>query len=252
MANSLLQAFVSGTRALLSAQLIVCVLAVALAGWTLTVTNQFIRERDRLQERVIQLEETMAARGDIPPEQTTVVESVRSSASVVYPGSSANAVTPSSAASDAASTIVAQAPSRAERDIGSIVASLFGPAPPLNTIVLHVQSRADADEALRIAQALQQNGALQILIQAAPQPDRRQPGYVYFDGRQSRRAAETVTRFHEIARELQIAQWSAQLRGMALPAQGEYTADRLDIVLPALPAPPPPAPPAVSAPAPAP
>jgi hypothetical protein len=251
VANSLLQAFVTGTRALLSAQLIVSVAAVALAGWTLGVTNQLIRERDSLQERVIQLEETMAARGDIPPPPTGVVEPGQTvDTDMVYPESLANAMTPESAGRETSSTIVAQAPPRAERDIGSIVASLFGPAPPLRTIVLHVRGRDDADDAMRIAQELQGNG-MRALIQVARAGDRRQPGYVYFDGRQSRLAANAVARFHEIARDLQIAHWSAQLRGTALPARGEYTADRLDLVLPPLPAPPPPPPPtAVAAPTP--
>jgi hypothetical protein len=147
---------------------------------------------------------------------------------------------PAGAASgDAIGAIVAQAP--AERDFGSIVSTLFGPAPPLRTLVLHVRAEADAAEAARIAQALQERGDIRVWINIAPAGDQRPPGYAYFDGRQSRAAAETVARFHERARELEIAQWSAQLRGTALPAQGEYAADRLDIVLPSLP--PPPAPP---------
>jgi hypothetical protein len=54
--------------------------------------------------------------------------------------------------------------------------------------------------------------------------------------------------FHETARRLEIAQWSAQLRGTALPAQGEFTADRLDIILPPLPPQPTPDPSLVAAP----
>jgi hypothetical protein len=222
---------------LLSAQLIVAVAAVALAGWTLGVTNQLIRERDRLQERVIQLEETMAARGDIPPKPTAVVEPVPTANNdIVYPGSMARAVNTASSDADA-STIVAQTPPQAERNLGSIVSTLFGPAPPLRTIVLHVRAETDADEAARIAQVLRERGGVRVFINVAPAGDQRRPGYAYFDGRQSRAAADAVARFHEIARELQIAQWSAQLRGTALPAQGEYTADRLDLVLSPLPPP---------------
>jgi len=238
MANSLIQAFVSGTRALLSAQLIVAVGAVAIAGWTLGVTNQIIRERDRLQERVIQLEETIAARGEIPPPPAAVVQVQAARGDIVYPGSIANAFEPSAnpSAADAA-PIVAAPPIQPDRNFGSIVTSLFGPAPPLRTVVLHVRAQQDADEASRIASALQRDD-VRVLIAVAPQGDPRPPGYAYFDGRQSRAAADAVSRFHEAARNLQLAQWSAQVRGTALPAQGEYTADRLDIILPALPAPP--------------
>jgi hypothetical protein len=107
--------------------------------------------------------------------------------------------------------------------------------------VLHVRSSEDARAASRIARALQANDDLRVLIDVMPAGDPRQSGYAYFDGRQSRAAADVVARFHEGARAMQIAQWSAQLRGTALPAQGEYGADRLDIVLPPLPPPPAPA-----------
>ncbi|MGD9980258.1 MAG: hypothetical protein AB7H66_16230 [Hyphomonadaceae bacterium] len=237
MANSVIQAFVSGTRALLSAQLVVAVGAVAVAGWTLGVTNQLIRERDRLQERVIQLEETIAARGEIPPPPAAVVQVQAARGDIVYPGSIANAFAPAIPSTADAAPIVAAPPVQSDRNFGSIVTSLFGPAPPLRTVVLHVRAQQDADEAARIASALQRDG-VRVLIAVAPQGDQRPPGYAYFDGRQSRTAADAVSRFHEAARELQLAQWSAQVRGTALPAQGEYTADRLDIMLPALPAPP--------------
>jgi len=253
MANSLLHSFVSGTRAMLSAQLIVSVGAVALAGWTLGVTNELIRERDRLQERVIQLEETIAARGDIPPAPTAVVEPVTTpGADVVYPGSLEGAVAPAIDAETAPVDAVTAAPAPAtdlrqaqrpaevappQRDLSSIVTGLFGPAPPLRTIVLHARSNQDARIASRIARALQEGGEVRVLIDVMPAGDQRQSGYAYFDGRQSRAAADVVARFHEAARSMQVAQWSAQLRGTALPAQGEYTADRLDIVLPPLPAP---------------
>jgi hypothetical protein len=46
-----------------------------------------------------------------------------------------------------------------------------------------------------------------------------------------------VTQFHDVARRNQLTPWSSQLRGVALPAEGEYTADRLDLVLPPLPEP---------------
>jgi hypothetical protein len=241
---------------MLSAQLIVSVGAVALAGWTLGVTNELIRERDRLQERVIQLEETMAARGDIPPAPTAVVETVTTQdADVVYPRSIEGAVAPAidaeTAPADGPAPVPRAAQAAPERDLGSIVTGLFGPAPPLRTIVLHVRSREDARPASRLARALQEGGEGRVLIDVMPEGDPRQSGYAYFDGRQSRPAADVVARFHEAARAMEVAQWSAQLRGIALPAQGEYTADRLDIMLPPLPPPPAPAAAVLTAPPPA-
>ena len=44
MPKSVLSNFVNGTRALLVAQIIACTGAIALAGWTLGVTNQVLRE----------------------------------------------------------------------------------------------------------------------------------------------------------------------------------------------------------------
>ena len=228
MARSLLSTFVSSTRALLVAQLIACIGAVALAGWTLGVTNQVLRERNRLQERVIQLEEAMAASGVIPPSTQT---------DEAYPSSIANARALSEEQTEESGDIVAAAD--APQNIGSVINSLFGPAPPLSTVVLHIRSQADFAAAETIARALQDE-EVRVLINVMSTGDQRQSGYAYFDGRQSRAAADIVARFHDAAREQQVAPWSAQLRGTALPARDEYTADRLDIVLPPLPPPPPP------------
>jgi hypothetical protein len=112
--------------------------------------------------------------------------------------------------------------------------------------VLHVRADADFATAEKIARALQSN-EVRALINVMSASDQRPSGYAYFDGRQSRAAADVVARFHDLARQQQVAQWSAQLRGTALPARDEYTADRLDIVLPPLPPPPPP--PVIEAPA---
>jgi hypothetical protein len=171
----------------------------------------------------------------------------------VYPGSIENATAPSDIEPAPDSAVPAPAADEekppqqeaarteavpaSERDLGAIVSSLFGPAPPLRTVVLHVRSREDAVYAARMARELQANNEVRVLIDVMPPGDARQSGYSYFDGRQSRAAADFVARVHETARGMEIAQWSAQLRGVALPAQGEYTADRLDIVLPPLPAP---------------
>lgn len=68
MARSTLQAFINGTRQLLTVQLTVAVIAIALAAWTLSVTTTVLRERDRLQERVIQLEQAMSEGGVVVPQ----------------------------------------------------------------------------------------------------------------------------------------------------------------------------------------
>jgi hypothetical protein len=238
----MLATLVSGTRAMLSAQLFVSIVAVALAGWTLSVTNTLVRERDRLRERVIQLEETLGARGIVVPAAPPVVETPLPAPDVasVYPGPIAEA-----RPADAGSYRTAQTaehvaePALAERGL-RIIGDLFSPAPTMRTVVLHVRSEADAPVAERIAREMSASSEVEILIGVMAPRDQRQSGYAYFDGRQSRAAADIVTQFHDIARSLEVATWSAQLRGLALPARGEYTADRLDITLPPLPAPPPP------------
>lgn len=224
MVKSVLSGFVTSTRSLLIAQLIACIGAIALAGWTLGVTDQVLRERNRLQERVIQLEEAMASSGVIPPPPAAVVATSTQSGAV-YPGSISNA--------RAATSVVVDE----NQNISSVITNLFGPAPPLRTVVLHVRAETDLAAAQQIATALEAE-QVRTLINVMTTSDQRPSGYVYFDGRQSRPAADIVARFHDVAREQQVAQWSAQLRGTALPARGEYSADRLDIVLPPLPPPP--------------
>lgn len=243
MARSVLGSFVSGTRAVLAVQVFVGVAAVALSGWTLSVTNSVIRERDRLRERVIQLEETMAARGIVVPSAPAVVQTPARDRVDEYPPPAAAteaAATPAdpSAADSAAPAPADAAPAAQEdaRGIGDVIGDAFGPTPPLRRVVLHVRSEADEPLARRMALLLQQTQHMDVAVRVMPPRDPRQSGYAYFDGRQSRAASDLVTRFHDIARNAQIAPWSAQLRGIALPAQGEYTPDRIDIVLPALPA----------------
>ena len=244
MVKSVLSGLVTSTRSLLIAQLVACVIAIALAGWTLGVTDQVLRERNRLQERVIQLEEAMASSGVIPPPPAAVVATT-TQGDAAYPGSIRNARPP--ATQTEAEDAVAQS-GGAQQNIGSVITSLFGPTPPLRTVVLHVRAGADVATAEKIATELQ-SGQVRLLINVMTASDQRPSGYAYFDGRQSRAAADIVARFHDIAREQQIAQWSAQLRGTALPARDEYAADRLDIVLPPLPPPPAPvaAPPPLAA-----
>lgn len=244
MARSLLERFVGGTRQILAAQLVVAVAAIALAGWTLGVTSELVRERDRLRERVIQLEETIGNNGIVVPEPPAAVVDAPTyePASSTYPGEIAAAeivASPSGAEADTAQgeAQTVEADERPRTDLGGLFGSLFTPAPPMRLVVLHVRSEADTAAARGIAEAMQTQGNVQIMISTLQPRDPRASGYIYFDGRQGRAAAALVTQFHELAREQQIAAWTAQLRGVALPADGEYSADRLDLVLPALPAP---------------
>ncbi len=246
MARSILRAFVSGTRQMLAAQLFISIGAVALAGWTLGVTNDLIRERDRLRERVIQLEETLAASDIVVPPTAEVVNPQR--ADTAYPPSvplpentpppAEESPTPATPETEPAAPIDEKAPeAEPERPFnpGQILGELFAPAPPMRTVVLHARSDTDARVARRLADELSQSANVRVTVDVMPPRDPRESGYSYFDGRQSRTAAGLMQRFHDIARRNEVAAWSAQLRGVALPAQGEYTADRLDIVLPALP-----------------
>lgn len=233
MAQSLIGAFVSGARGLLTTQLFISVAAVGLAGWTLAITNQLIRERDLLQERVIQLEAAMAERGMVVPPTQTVVRAPAPDIAALYPGE-VGATALSAPAGPEANT--APEPSAAaQRDLRQMIGGLFSPAPPLRVVVLHVRDAADTEPARAIAAELSNLADLHVVIDVMPARDGRQSGYSYFDGRQNRAAADLVTDFHDIARAKGLAPWSAQLRGTALPAQGEYTADRLDLLLPPLP-----------------
>lgn len=232
MAQSLIGAFVSGARGLLTTQLFISVAAVGLAGWTLAVTNQLIRERALLQERVIQLEAAMAERGMVvPPTQT--VRAPGPDIATLYPGEVG--ATALSAPAGLEANTAPEPSAAAQRDLRQMIGGLFSPAPPLRVVVLHVRDAADAEPARTIAAELSDFADLQVVIDVMPARDGRQSGYSYFDGRQNRAAADLVTDFHDIARVQGLAPWSAQLRGTALPAQGEYTADRLDLVLPPLP-----------------
>jgi hypothetical protein len=228
MARSTLQALINGTRQLLSVQLVIAVVAIALAAWTLGVTTALLRERDRLQERVIQLEQAMSESGVVVPEAPALVEAPPPTASA-YPGEIGELAEASSLA----------APESAEerRGIGTVIGSLFAPAPEMRLLVLHVRGQNDAAAAQPIAEELEQNSNVRVVVDVLAPRDQRPSGYAYFDGRQSRAALALVTQFHDVARRSQLAPWASQLRGRALPAEGEYTADRLDLVLPPLPEP---------------
>lgn len=224
MVRSLLGSLVRGTRTLLGVQLFIAVGLIALAGWTLAVTTEIARERDRLRERVIQLETSYAERGLVVPPAPTVVAATNVASAPIYPGSIAD-------------TSVAES----TRNFGQVIGDLFAPAPPMRLVVLHVRAESDVTAAQELADVLQGQDGVDVTVNVVRASDQQQSGYWYFDGRQNRAAAALVTRLHDAARERGVAPWSAQLRGTALPAEGEYSADRLDIVLPPLP--PPPAPP---------
>lgn len=237
MKRSLLGALVNGTRQMLTAQLIVSVVAVALAGWTLAVTSNLMRERDRLRDRVIQLEQSMATSGVVVPAPPTVVDEPAAAISEnAYPGEVGDGGR-IAANSDATVSAETAAPVARTADLRRVLGGLFAPPPPLRMVVLHVRDQADLTSATTLARELTAAN-MDVRARVMTPRDPRQSGYTYFDGRQSSAAADLVTRFNELARQQQIAAWSAQLRGVALPAQGEYTTDRVDIVLPALPSPP--------------
>ncbi len=259
MARSLLQSFVSGTRQMLAVQLFISVGTVALAGYTATVTNRAIQERNRLSERVIQLEQTLGEADIVPPEATSIPAqetetiyppSVEQAADDDKPGSNAPAEPPPATqtetrdppagqAADAAPATEPAAPAAEPAapafDPAQLLRDLLTPPPPLRTLVLHVRDRADYDEAQLLQRQLNTD-SLSVSIDIMAPADQRQSGYAYFHGRQSGPAAQIVQRLQDAARGAEIAAWVAQLRGVALPASGEYTADRLDVVLPPLPA----------------
>lgn len=235
MAGSLLRSFISGTRQVLTVQLIVSIAAIALAGWTLGVTGELIRERDRLRARVIQLEQTMGGSGVVVPETpVAVVDEPAPTVETVYPGAVGPIDPAASGEAAAAEDAAPEAAAAEQRDLGTVLGSLFTPPPPLRLVVMHVRAEGDTAQARRLAEAMD-NEELRVIVDVMAPRDPRASGYIYFDGRQSRAAAALVTQVHDLARELEIAPWSAQLRGVALPAQGEYTADRVDLVLPPLP-----------------
>lgn len=226
MARSLLRALTGGTRQMLAAQLFVGVLAVALAGWTLAITSQVIRERDRLRERVVQLESELGTRGIVVPTDAAVV---RTPGAQAYP----NEVGP--ALRQAGSSAP---PAQSAFDPRELLGDLFSPAPPVRTLVLHARSDGDGEAARQLGEEIAAGANVRVIVNVMTPRDPQQAGYVYFDGRQSRAAAALVAQFNDAARRAEIPLWSAQPRGVALPAEGEFTPDRVDIVLPPLPPPP--------------
>lgn len=247
MARSVLRSLVNGTRQLLTVQLFVAIITVALAGWTLAVTNTVIRDRDRLRDRVIQLEQAMASGGMVVPATPVLVDQPVSVGDAnAYPGEiglTANGEVRGQRATEVTSNNASRA-RPATQDVGAnfsrVLSDLFAPPPPLHVAVLHVHSEAEANAARLVAENLVRAAHVRVIINVLPVRDPHEAGYAYFDGRQSAAAAALVGQFNDAARQWEIAPWSAQLRGTALPAQGEYRSDRVDLVLPPLPPPPPP------------
>jgi hypothetical protein len=208
--RSLLQALLGSARRALALQVLLSVFAIALAGWTLSVTASLLREQAKANDRIVQLEETLASNNIVPPPPRARVEA--------QPGY------PPSVAAGAES-----------RGAGPSVADLFAPPPPLRRLVVHVREQEDLASATAIAKVVTEAAGMPSASVALMARDPRPPGYYYFDGRQSAEAAELAARFNDAARDTGLAPWSARLRATALPSSGEYAANRVDIVLPALP-----------------
>lgn len=226
MTRPLLRDFVLGARQVVALQLIIAVIAVALSGWTLAVTADLMRERERLRMRVVQLEEALVTHDIVVPSTVTVTEAiVAPRARSAYPPSAPEAAPPAEAA---------EAESQSGFNPGQLIGDLIAPAPPARVVVLHARGEPSARIAAPLARALEAETGVRVIVAIMGQNDRRAPSYAYYAGRQSGAASALVQRFNDIARREAVAPWSAQLRGTALPAQGEYAPDRIDIVLPML------------------
>jgi hypothetical protein len=219
------------------------VVAIALGGWTLAVTTEILRERDQLRTRVIQLETAMGDQGMVVPPKPATVDAPA-------PSRDANAYPPAIGGLNEAGAnqvrVIAGAPQDAAKatsagfDPTRVIRDIFTPPPNVRVLVLHVHGALEASLAQKLAADLRL-GQVGVVIDVVAAHDQRPAGYIYFDGRQSQAAALLIAHFNDVARRAAVAPWSAQLAGVALPAQGEYTPDRVDIVLPALPPPPTPA-----------
>lgn len=222
MAKSRLRMLLNATRRVLALQLALSVLAVALTAWALATVSELQAARTRLDERVIQLEGALASRSIVVPPPAPVVIA----AQAAYPPQTGPGQTPQA--------------ERQQFDPRRTLSELFSPPPPLQRIVVHV--RSEADRALAEQMAAQAWPGLDIEVRVTPPRGPWSDGYYYYDGRQNAPASVLADAFSDVAREGQTATWSAQLRGVALPARGEFSAGRLDVILPALPPPPPPEP----------
>lgn len=220
--RSLLKSLVNGTRRILLLQVLLSVVAIALTGWTIETVSNALSERARLVDRVIQLEEALASNDIVVPQPAPVLIEAEPS----YPPALEGAATPSA---------------QSRFDPRRAIADLFSPPPPLTIVVMHVRGDNDLARAQRLVAEADSAALKQASVLLMPPGDVRMPGYFYFDGRQSAAAASLIADFNDAARRAELAPWSAQLRGVALPARGEFAAERLDVILPALP--PPPAPP---------
>lgn len=224
MARPLLNRFVRGVRQILALQLILAIGLVAMAGWTLGLTSELMIERDRQRTRIVQLEEALVANDIVVPSTANVVEAPAQRARDVYPPPA-----------PAEAMIAPLAP----REDGAfnptqMLAEMFTPTPAMRVVIVHVRSEAEARIAAPIVADMAAAAGIEAYVALMPTREQRSAGYSYFDGRQSGPAAALLQSFHDSARRAGVAPWSAQLRGVALPAQGPYTPERLDIMPPAL------------------
>ena len=250
MAKSTLQAFVSATRQMLTLQLFIGVAAVGLAGWTASVTTQLIRERNALSARVLQLEAELNKAGvEAPPPMVTGRADAAPTPTLEAPPMPAETTTqpaPAQPSSETPTTTETTQPGKPPRtettttattapfDPGSFIRNVL-PPPALSLVVLHVRAEGDRAAAERIARDLASTGA-QVSVEVSSPRDTHAPAYAYFDPRQANAAAAIAAQLRAAARHAEIAAWTADLPGTALASSERYSANRVDFLLPALPA----------------
>lgn len=250
MARSVFKSFVGGVRGMLSLQLFLTASAAGVAGYTMLVTTDAMRERDALLERVTTLEAEIERITGAPPAQDLrpldIMPEVPldpvDEAPLEEPTPQPAPETPTETPDEPTGRDPIEprpdpvTPPRAETpalDLGQVLRDALTQAPPLRTLVLHVRSQNDHAAAQRIVRELA-GSDLNVTIDVMPPRDPRNSGFAYFDARQARPATAMARRVQDIAQRNQFTAWAATLRGVSLPASGEYTADRLDIVLPPL------------------
>jgi hypothetical protein len=257
MARSVFKSFVGGVRGMLSLQLFLTISAAGVAGYTMLVTTDAMRERDTLLERVTSLEAEIERITGAPPAEDLRPLDIMPEVPlepVEEPPPVENETpqqpvpeTPAPTPNDPTGRDPIEPrpnpqpdpvppPPRAETptlDLGQVLRDDRTQAPPLRTMVLHVRSQNDHAAAARIVRELSGSN-IEISIDVMPARDPRNSGFAYFDSRQARAATAMARRVQTIAQQNQFTAWATTLRGVSLPASGEYTPDRLDIVLPPL------------------
>lgn len=216
MAASTLQSFVNGMRQMLTLQLFVGVAAVALAGWTAAVTNEVIRERDALKGRVAQLETEIGILGGEIPDPIEAIEVEE-----------APPVEEAANTEDSADDVVVT--EETTRD--EVTPSPVVDTPAFQSVVLHIFTDLDRDEAEGIARDLDGLG-LKTSIELVPRNVVRRAFYSYSRREQQQAAGNLHQRIRDIARRRQIAAWNIDMRATL---NADAPADQFDIWLPTLP-----------------